>query len=135
MREQMTFENDIVVGEVVKKEYISKDDINTVICGWMESSYSELYTSSTLNGFKNTEDYNKYYWSDYATKMLLDGKELMVEVLEENGVHILTLEKLLKGFQLNSEKRQNDDFFNGNHDAVTYDCIIQYALFGEIVYG
>ena len=46
----------------------------------------------------------------------------------------LTLEKFLNGIALNSALRQHDCDLD-NADAVTADCIIQYALFKDIIYG
>lgn len=72
--------------------------------------------------------------SQWATKLLLEGKNVTIEELEEQEEHILTLEKVIKGFEQNYKERTWDnDIENG--DAETASCIIQYALFGDVVYG
>ena len=46
----------------------------------------------------------------------------------------LTLERLLVGIQKNAEERPWDCDLE-NYDATTCDCIIQYALYDEIIFG
>ena len=67
---------------------------------------------------------------------LRDGKPVGFSDQEEDEGEIwfLTLEKLLNGIKLNAEKRPFDCNLE-NMDAVTADCIFQYALFGAIIYG
>lgn len=53
---------------------------------------------------------------------------------EEEAKHRITKENLEQGFLKNLQKRPEDgDLENG--DAVTGDCILQYAIFGDIIYG
>lgn len=67
---------------------------------------------------------------------LRDGKPVGFSDQEEDEGEIwaLTLEKLLNGIKINAEKRPFDSNLE-NMDAVTADCIFQYALFGDIIYG
>ena len=74
--------------------------------------------------------------STWTTKLIIDGKSVYfydIEDPEEKSLE-LTLQKLLNGITQNAEERPNsankDDW-----DACDADCIIQYALFGELVYG
>ncbi|WP_341323416.1 hypothetical protein NSQ62_08050 [Solibacillus sp. FSL H8-0523] len=134
-RELKTFDDKMIVGTVAVEHKVSQDDINTVICGWIESGYSCLIASSVKNGFKDSAEYETMFWSDWATDKILNGDSLIVKDTEENETHELTLEKLINGIKLNATERSHDDFFNDNHDAITYDCIMQYAIFGELIYG
>lgn len=136
-RELMKFDDKKAIGEVVVKQNVTADDVNTVVGGWIEDGgFSILRCSSKENGFKDSPDYDKFFWSDYATKMILDGKSLIVTDTEDfDTKYELTLDRLLKGFQINAEKRSFENFFEGDFDAITFDCIIQYAIFGELVYG
>ena len=73
----------------------------------------------------------------WATKLILEGKELKlydIEETEDDEEWVLTLDKLLKGIGLNAKHRSFDADLE-NMDATTADCIVQYALFGEVVYG
>ena len=75
--------------------------------------------------------------SQYAAELILTGKEVKFYDIEENGEDedwILTLDKLLKGIALNEVERPFDCDLS-DYDSSTVDCIIQFALFGEIVYS
>jgi hypothetical protein len=121
------------VGTVNIPKEITARDIETIIVNGFEGGIG--YWA----GLKKDE-----LWDDkpsgvpssmWATKLILEDKEVILydrENPEEWAA--LTLEKLINGIQLNYNRRNWDcDIENG--DATTYDCIIQYALFGDIVYG
>ena len=75
--------------------------------------------------------------SQYAVEIILNGGELKFQDVEETEDDLdwtLNLEKLLNGIQLNAEQRP-DDCDLENADGNTIDCIMQYAILGEIVFG
>lgn len=81
--------------------------------------------------------------SMWATKILIDGGSVKfydvegggeLEEEEDDSEWILTLDKLLAGFAQNYKERPHDNDLEQG-DATTADCIIQYALFGQIVFG
>jgi len=73
--------------------------------------------------------------SQYVTQLLLRGEKVkLFDIEDEDETWELTLEKLLQGMKLNAEQRPHDCDLD-NMDATTADCIIQYALFNEVVYG
>lgn len=128
------FGDSTIVGSFRKKIDVSANNVETVMVNCMEGG------STYWMGLDNSTD----VWegkpqgiplSTWATQMLLDGKTLHFYDLEdEDEKWTLTLEKLIEGFKLNAENRPHDcDLENG--DATTSDCIIQYAMMGEIVYG
>lgn len=54
---------------------------------------------------------------------------------KDNEVDLpLTLDKLMEGVKLNAVNRPFDSDLE-NADATTNDCIFQYAIFGEVIYG
>lgn len=66
--------------------------------------------------------------SQYATQLLLEGKSVtLYDIEDESETWELTLQKLLKGFGL--AMTQSYDI----EDEA--DAVLQFALFGEIVYG
>lgn len=74
--------------------------------------------------------------SQWATKLILEGKSIKlynIEQSDDDSNWVLTLEKLLKGIELNAKCRSFDANLE-DMDATTADCIIQYALFGKVVY-
>lgn len=53
---------------------------------------------------------------------------------EEDKKYPLSMEMLEKGFLLNAQNRPEDSNLEEG-DAETGDCILQYAVFGDIIYG
>lgn len=73
--------------------------------------------------------------STWITKLLLEGQEVEVCDIEDRSERwVLTLQKILAGIAKNAKERP-DNAYKENWDADDADCIIQYALFGEMVYG
>lgn len=66
--------------------------------------------------------------SQYATQLILEGKTLtLYDIEDESEIWTLTLDKLLKGISIamcNSEDIEDES-----------DSVMQYALFGELVFG
>jgi hypothetical protein len=64
-----------------------------------------------------------------------------VEPDEKGKKHILTLDKAMEGFQkyldhVVKNGGSPEGFTDaGNYDAMMVDCIVQFALLGELVYG
>ena len=66
--------------------------------------------------------------SQYATQLLLEGKNItLYDIENEEEVWELNLQKVLKGIGI--------AFANGDDIEDDTDNILQYALFGELVYG
>lgn len=126
-----------IVGSVeitVKKE-LTENDIETIIVNWFEGGieWAGFTKQDNEEAFKDKPKDEPV--STWATKVLLDGGEIVLfdEECEEEKF-TLTLPKLINGYHLNYINRPHDiDLECG--DVITYDCIIQYALFEDIVYG
>lgn len=83
------------------------------------------------------------YLGDYASEQISRGGELLIYVAKEK--YVLSKDKLLKAFQLYVtnphpydflEERDNKLHIDMNYvDAVVADMLIQYAIFGKIIYG
>ena len=126
---------DKVVG---KAEFeVTENDIENIIITSFEggSNYWMGVDNSTKEWENKPEDEPISTW---ATKLILDGKKVKLFDIEETDDQDeewnLTLDKILKGIGLNIKHRSFDADLE-NMDATTADCIIQYALFGEVVYG
>ena len=77
-----------------------------------------------------------YKEEDYTAaraRLLGPDNKLTVYDREEDKEHELTLEKLLDGWKKYVEKSGNDDF--DQYDADNADGILQYAIFGDWIYG
>jgi hypothetical protein len=127
-------EKDIdIVGTIKTAIPITKNDVENVIVTAFEGGinyWAGLKNKSLL--WKTKPDREPL--SLWATKLLLDGKSVLLYDIENPNTNFeLTIKGLLKGieqyyvatdYQIDKE----------NWDAESADCIVQYALFGEIVY-
>jgi hypothetical protein len=125
--------SDKVIGTVTVQKQITESDIENIVVTAFEGGCN--YWMGLIRT-KEWEDKPKNEpLGTWATKLLIEGKTIKLYDIEddEEGWE-LTLEKVLKGIELNVVNRPFDCDLE-DFDAYTADCIIQYALFGEIVYG
>jgi tRNA G37 N-methylase Trm5 len=129
----LEFSDKKIVGEVLITQQISESDIENIIVTCFEGGSSYWLGLTANEDFKDKpKDEPLATW---ATKLLLEGKTIhLYESVDDNEKWELTLEKLLKGITQNAKERPWDCDLD-NCDADTTDCIIQYALFNEVVYG
>lgn len=82
------------------------------------------------------------YLGEWAHEQIARGGALRLYDSEEDKTYILTLEKFLSGFKMWLE--YGDDLYGAvskvgvdttEIDACMADLIIQYALFGDVVFG
>lgn len=123
--------------EYTVKKKITEEEIENLVIDGLETGIG--YWAMLHN---NTEEFEKYYnTTDLATaeivaKIILAGGSVKITDNEEDvePMFDLTLERLLVGIQKNAEERPWDCDLE-NYDATTCDCIIQYAIFDEVVFG
>lgn len=70
---------------------------------------------------------------DVLAEILESGGKLTVYDREDDKDHELTLEKLLNGWKKYAEDHNADDF--DEYDGISADCIMQYVIFGDVIYG
>ena len=78
-------------------------------------------------------DPDRICWEDVLAQIILHHDGLVVVDIEEDRKHLLTRDKLLRGIAQyinNGGDADPDDW-----DAISADCIMQYAIFGEVIYG
>lgn len=75
---------------------------------------------------------NNYKGAKCASHCVSKGGTLII-LAESGEKHELGLAEIKKGIQLFIEDRQGIDF--ENLDVTDADCIVQFSIFGEIVYG
>lgn len=127
--------------EVEEKTYevkstISTSDIENIIISGIEGGIN--YWAIIDNGtepFKELKD-SGLCLSQKVVEIILNGGEVAITDIEEGeeAKYKLTLERLIKGVELNMKNRKWDcDLESG--DASTMDCIIQYAIFDDVIFG
>ncbi len=130
---------DKVVGTFIIEKNVTEQDIECIIINGLEGGIG--YWAILHNDKPEFADKPKdVATSEWVTKLIIEGKSVILteeetEVEEgESKELVLNLEGIIKGIKLNSTERPWDSNIQ-NGDATTYDCIIQYAVFGEVVYG
>lgn len=74
---------------------------------------------------------------EYASDVISLGGKLELTEDYTGKKHVLTLEKFMKGVKMTCKDhgyKSGAELIN-YHDAEVADCLIQYALFEEIIYG
>lgn len=119
------------------KKTITEEEIKNLIIDSIEIGIT--YWATLHN---DTEQFEKYYdeteltTSEIVAEILLSGGSVKITYIEESEEpkFDLTLDRLLVGIQKNAETRPWDCDLE-NYDATTCDCIIQYAIFDDIIFG
>lgn len=122
--------------EYIIKKKITEEDLRDLIIDGIESGTT--YWAFVHN---DTSEFERYYENDMCTseaiaEIILNGGSVKITDFEgdENPKYKLTLDRLIKGIEMNTEQRPWDSDLE-NYDAVTSDCIIQFALYDEIIFG
>lgn len=119
-----------------KDHEMTKQDFEDIVVGAFEGGCN--YWLDTVG---NTFQHGHIAWegrnpeepkSIFIANTLLDNKEIYIKNNDESKIFTLTLEKMIEGIKRNI-RRTSSDF--DQYDAIDYDCIIQYALYNEVVYG
>lgn len=115
----------------------SSNDIENIIVGAIEGGIG--YWAHTIgntkgeNGMPIVADIpDGEALSIHVSNQLQEGKEIYM--VDSEGDHfVLTMDLLLNGIKLHHIRRPDTD--KENYDAEDYDCIVQLAVFGKLVYG
>lgn len=119
------------------KKTVTEEQIRDIIIDGLETGIT--YWATLHN---DTEEFEKYYeatdvaTSEIVADILLKGGSVKITDIEDDepSKYDLTLNRLLIGIQKNAEERPHDCDLE-NYDAITCDCIFQYALYDEVVFG
>ena len=116
------------IGAVKKVVRVSIEDIEDVLVGAFEGG-SNYWLEKVI-----VKD-NDYKGCKYSSDVIGRGGELILRTTEGEK-NLLTQAKMIDGFQKYLDNNGMDYPFDyGQPDAYTYDTILQYELFGELVYG
>ena len=106
---------------------MKNQDYNDIIVTALEGGINYWCDSAKAKG-------GNFFGQEFLSEILPKGGTIILKA--ENKEYELTFSKLKKGIakfrKVNniSEKWENIDY-----DATDADCIIQYAIFGKIIYG
>jgi len=118
---------------------LSAQDVNDIMVTALEGGINYWCGSARPkdNDYKLSGEDDEGLASDVLTK---GGALILIDVEDEEEKNTLTLAKFLKGFQMflkenNITIDRDGTIDTGEIDANWADNIIQYAVFGEIVFG
>lgn len=107
----------------------------------IQSEVSEKEVKSLLISIYNSDMSVSWARTEASEKefiAIMEGKEIQIKDIETEEEYILTLNKIIKGIGL--FLRYNNYYHIpleelGCADSVQADMILQYALFGKLIYG
>lgn len=104
--------------------------------GYCLSQWCDSYYAST-NGRKVTSEERKHLGIEYMHGALTKGCDITLHDAEDDKWHTFTLNDFVfKGIvEWCKQKGVTPDALHDNHDAVDGDCLVQLAIFGDVVYG
>lgn len=121
---------------------ISNEDIDDIMVSALESGINYWCRKAEVKGD---------YLGEYASDQISRGGELILHDIEENKIYTLSKENFIEGVKkyivagnTGCIDRETDSIGiytgklgldTGNIDAEAADCILQYALFGDVIYG
>jgi hypothetical protein len=117
---------------IAKTLPITKEMVEDIMVGAMEGGINHWgFVSAKTKRSKPSE----IPTSTWCSSILLEGGEVYIKDREDDDIELfmLTLENLIQGYQMYINKHYSYEV--EDMDVDSFDSIIQYALFGEIVYG
>lgn len=125
------------VAEVKLQLSITDEDIDDIMAGALEGGINYWCDEAKVNG---------KYLGEYASEQISRGGELKLHDMENGKEYLLTREALIEGIVMYLQNPHPYDIIDGGDrafiqidtcqcDAVVCDMIIQYAIFGEVIYG
>lgn len=124
--------------KVTKPVHINAEDIDDILCKAFEGGIT--YWCNAVQSMMSINWHKKNH-AEYTSEVISRGGDLVLST--EDGDKVLTLEAFLQGLQMVLEKFVitleviGDEYYidTTEIDADLADVIVQYALFGELVYS
>ena len=120
--------------KIEKEITVTQEDIDDIMCSALEGGINYWCRRAEVVGD---------YLGEYGSEQISRGGTLRLYDSEEDEVYELTLEKLLNGIQMAIYENcyAEYEWFNCEGidpcqiDANVADCIVQFALFNEIMFA
>jgi len=108
---------------------VTQEQVDYLLCAAFEGGITYWCDSAST-----PEDYPE--GATWLHQTLTRGATIFLHDMEDDDVLLLTLDKFLVGIaKAAAHMRQDVVTFLEEHDAVSADLAVQFALFGEIIYG
>lgn len=111
---------------------VRDDDIDDLMVGALEGGITYWCDNAEVIG---------EYLGTYGSEQISRGGRLLLHDFEGENQYVLNREKFLNGLRLFLEHSYVGNYLAGNgldcgeFDAIACDMVIQYALFGDVIYG
>lgn len=113
---------------------VTQEDIDDIMCSALEGGITYWCYKAKVVGD---------YLGEYANEQISRGGTLKLYDQEDGSIYELTLDKLINGIKIAANNNYYSDYewIYGNEidccqiDAEVADCIVQCALFGDVIYG
>lgn len=110
---------------------LTEEDIDNIMCAALEGG---------ITGWCGRTDVVGEYLHEWPHEQISAGGTLLIYDAEGDEVWELTLEKFLAGFQLwlkagGCERITDNRIDVSDIDGYEADYIVQYALFGDVIFG
>lgn len=115
---------------------VTDEDIDDIMVSALEGGVNYWCDKTEVEG---------KYLGEYASEQISRGGTLILHDMEDNKKYELTKAKFIQGLKMYLEKPSAGDLLEvtdhelhldaGYADAIVADCIIQYALFADLIYG
>jgi hypothetical protein len=102
---------------------LSSQNIDDIVCTALEGGINYWASSAEVKD-------GDCKGATYASEVISRGGTLIIKEDQDGKLHELTLDNFKKGVELYGVPGIADD-----HDAWDADSIVQYALFGRLIYG
>lgn len=122
-------QNELVSFEIEKTITLTREDVDDIMCGALEGgiTYWCCYAEP-----KDKIDFDEIK-VEYLHEIITKGYSILLHDSESDEVYELNLEKLCNGIK--AYYNDNPNITVDEMDAMSYDSIVQYALFDKIIYG
>ncbi len=121
-------------GQAIINFMLSETDVDDIMVAALEGG---------INYWCNAAEVVGEYLGEYASEQISRGGKLKLYDAEDDEVYELDIENFMRGFKLWIEN--GEDEYGAVHadgsvdvcqiDAEMADMIVQYAIFGEVVFG
>jgi hypothetical protein len=124
--------------EFTKKIGLTEEDISDILCACIEGGSN--YWAQIQNCGEQWDEVEKklpdgHTIEDHIMAMWDEGYDLVILDVEDDTLHCIPFERFLDAIQsvIDDGTWESDDVCDV--DGIVGDCIMQYATFGEVIYG
>lgn len=113
------------------KVFLTQQDVDDIMVAALEGGITYWCDEAKVVG---------EYLGEYASEQISRGGTLILHDAEDDEEHLFTIEQFMQGLRLYLEQGchvniEDNAIDTCDIDASDADCIVQFGIFGEVVYG